>query len=51
MFWAEAYGLLQNTSKHHSSRGAQKLMGDNLKAVRAEFSTLSQTVFIMSVIA
>jgi hypothetical protein len=27
-------------------RGVQKLTGDNLKAVRAEFSTLSQAVYV-----
>jgi len=30
--------------------GAQKLTGDDLKVVCAEFSTLSQAVFVMSVI-
>jgi hypothetical protein len=29
----------------------QKPTGDNLKVVWAEFSTLSQTVFVMNVIA
>jgi hypothetical protein len=32
-------------------KGAQKLMGDNLKAVRANFSTLSWAVFVMSAIS
>jgi hypothetical protein len=32
-------------------RGAQKPTGKNLKVVAAEFSTLSQAVFVMSVIA
>jgi hypothetical protein len=32
-------------------RGVQKLTGDNLKVVAAEFSTYSLAVFVMSVIA
>ncbi len=32
-------------------RGAQKITGDGLKLVWAEFSTLSQAVFVISVIA
>ncbi len=32
---------------HCTSRGAQKLMGENQKLARAEFSTISQAVLVM----
>ncbi len=43
------YFVVMLTNQKHSSRGARKLMKENLKLVWAKFSTLSEAVLVISV--